>query len=290
MAYSSITKNSGAVESTEGLPIYYDLYFPDNSGNSSLPVIVFLHGFKGFKDWGPFPKACKEISRSGFGVVAMNFSLNGVGENPTVFDQLDYFARETLSQDLDDVGSIINALNEGKMESGNITLDTDMIGILGHSRGGQTAVAAAAEFNEIKCLATWSAVADYNQRWSDKMIEEWENQGYTEIKNSRTGQSMRIDKVVYDDAREHAERVIALNRIKNLHIPVLIVHATDDESVPVFESDKLHKACPSTDKELKKVPGTGHTFGTGHPFEGGEFPEPFREVLDSTKQWFEYYL
>lgn len=291
MTFSTISKESGSVSSTEGLPIHYDLYVPIGKQEAEFRIILFLHGFKGFKDWGPFPDACEDISRSGFAVLAMNFSLNGVsGEDMTEFDQLDHFARETLSQDLDDVGSVIEALKNGEINTDKASLNTDEIGILGHSRGGQTAVAAAAEYPEIACLVTWSAVADYNARWSEKMVNDWETRGYTEIKNTRTGQTMRIDKLVYDDAMAHADRVIALNRIKDLYLPALFIHAKNDESVPYQEAEKLYRNCPSKEKELKLVAGTGHTFDGTHPFEDDDFPDTFREVLNHTKNWFEYYL
>ena len=290
MAFSNISKSSGAVESNEGLPIRYDLYVPAGNQQARFPVVLFLHGFKGFKDWGPFPDACYELSRAGFGVVAINFSLNGVGDSLTEFDELDHFARETLSQDLNDVGNVISALSREEITTGKAELQTDTVGILGHSRGGQTAVAAAAEYAEIGCLVTWSAVADYIERWSDEMKEDWENKGYTEILNSRTGQVMRIDRVVYEDAVENAERVIAINRAPELYLPALFVHAKEDESVPSSESEQLYRQCPSNDKKLKLVPDTGHTFGGSHPFEEEHFPEPFAEVLAETIQWFEYYL
>jgi len=290
MPYNNISKSSGRIDSTQNVPIRYDLYVPAGNQQARFPVVLFLHGFKGFKDWGPFPDACYELSRAGFGVVALNFSMNGVGESLTEFDELDLFARETLSQDLDDVGSVIQALKREVIATDRAELITDTVGLLGHSRGGQTAVAAAAEYSEISCLVTWSAVADYNARWSGEMIEDWESRGYTEILNSRTGQVMRVDRVVYDDALENAERVIALNRVNELHIPVLFVHAKDDEAVPPSETEKLYKNCPSNEKRLKLVPDTGHTFGGAHPFEEEEFPEPFAGVLEETIQWFEYYM
>lgn len=290
MPFSNISKNSGAVDSTEGLPIYYDLYVPSGNRKAEFPVIIFLHGFKGFKDWGPFPDACYELSKAGFGVLAMNFSLNGVGENMTEFDELELFARETFSQDLDDVGTVIEALKTGKISSANAQLNPENIGILGHSRGGQTAIAAAAEYPEINCVVTWSAVADYNTRWSDQMKKDWDRRGYTEIMNGRTGQVMRINKEVYEDARQNADRVIALNRVKNLHLPSLFIHSRDDESVPHTEAETLYQASPSSDKELKLVDGVGHTFGGAHPFEDDEFPPKFAEILDDTTRWFEEYL
>lgn len=290
MRYSNITKISDSISSSEGLPIYYDLYAPSGRPDKNFPVIIFLHGFKGFKDWGAFPDACAELSSAGFAVLAMNFSLNGVGESMTEFDQLDLFARETLSQDLDDVGTVISALQEGTISPDNVSLDTDTLGILGHSRGGHTAVAAAAEYSDVACLVTWSAVADYNARWSDEMISDWNKKGVTEIKNGRTGQIMPVKNVVYKDALENADRLMAVKRVRELAVPALFVHSKGDEAVPYHDAEKLFRNCPSEDKELKLIPGSGHTFGTSHPFEDEEFPKAFQQVMDATTKWFEYYL
>ncbi|MGH7538277.1 MAG: alpha/beta hydrolase family protein, partial [Gemmatimonadales bacterium] len=45
------------------------------------PAVVICHGFKGFKDWGYFPKAAERLARSGFAAVSFNFSGAGVGED-----------------------------------------------------------------------------------------------------------------------------------------------------------------------------------------------------------------
>lgn len=290
MSFSHILKQAGSIPSDDGLPIRYDLYVPGGNQEARFPVILFLHGFKGFKDWGPFPDACDELSRAGFAVVAINFSRNGIGENPTEFDRLDLFARETFSRDLDEVGLVIEALKKGAIHTDKAELNTDTMGILGHSRGGHAAVAAAAEYAGISCLVTWAAVADYNDRWTEDMIKDWETRGFTEILNGRTGQVMRIDKEVYEDARDHADRVIAVNRIRDLHLPVLFIHSRDDESVTYKDAETLFRNCPSKDKELKLLTETGHTFGGAHPFEEEEFPEKFEHVLQETIRWFEYYL
>ncbi len=292
MNYSNISKTSGSISSSEDLPIHFDLYIPSGKSNQNFPVIIFLHGFKGFKDWGAFPDACAEISSAGFAVIAMNFSLNGVGENMTEFDQLDLFARETLSQDLTDVGSVIGALQDGRISTDKASLNIDTIGILGHSRGGHTAIAAAAEYPEIVCLVTWSAVADYLERWSDNMKDDWKENGVTEIMNSRTGQVMSIKDVVYFDALENADRLMAVRRIKELNLPALFIHSRDDESVPYKDAEKLYRNSSSEDKELKLISksNSGHTFGVSHPFEDEEFPEPFQQALQETIGWFEYYL
>lgn len=290
MIYSSIKKETGSVPSNEDLPIYYDLYTPVTTATRTFPIILFLHGFKGFKNWGAFPDACENIARQGFCVVSFNLSKNGISENMFEFDQLDLFRRQTLSSDLDDVGSVIHHLIIGTLKSEQVAMNTDKIGMIGHSRGGHTAVAAAAEYSEIQCLVTWSAVSDYNKRWSDEMIHDWNNKGFTEILNGRTGQMMPVDKIVYDDAIENADRLMAIKRVKELHIPILFAAGKADEAVPVSESKKLFRACPSDEKELLLIEGAGHTFGTVHPFEEQNLPDQFEELLESTETWFLEYL
>lgn len=285
----TIQKITGAVNSTENLPIRYDICYPEAAQNK-LPVILFLHGFKGFKDWGTFPEVCRQIAGHGFAVLAMNFSLNGIGENKMEFDRLDLFARETFSQDLDDIGMVIKAVGMGEMAAKGLDVETDKIGILGHSRGGHIAVTAAAEYDEIDCLVTWAAVDDYNARWNKQMVSDWEAKGVTEVKNGRTGQIMPLKKVVYDDARENAERVIALKRVKELQKPALFIHGQDDEAVSPENALRLYEACSSKEKEIMLIPGTGHTFGGAHPFNENKLPEPLSQALAKTVQWFFTYL
>ncbi|HLR76125.1 MAG TPA: alpha/beta fold hydrolase [Balneolaceae bacterium] len=285
MKTSSVQKQTNQIPSTEGLPIRYDIYSPEGV-QSPLPVILFLHGFKGFKDWGTFPEICKQIATKGFAVIAMNFSLNGIGENKMEFDRLDLFSRETLSQDLEDVGTVIKAIKSKAIEIG----ETSKIGILGHSRGGQTAAAAAAEYADIDCLVTWSAVADYNARWSEKMLHDWQTKGVTEIKNGRTGQIMPMKKMVHEDALRNAERVIALNRVDELEIPALFVHGEEDEAVNPKNAEQLYNACSSQEKDLLLVSDAGHTYGGSHPFQSDELPKPLNRALAKTTQWFEAYL
>lgn len=290
MKTSSIAKTKGEVLSNEGLPIRYDLLVPAAVNSSSLPVILFVHGFKGFKDWGAFPDACVEIARAGFAVVLFNLSLSGVGKSLTEFDEPELFRRQTLSQDLDDIGSVIDAIKNKLISSDKVSLDTDRIGLIGHSRGGHTAIVAASKYTEIQCLVTWSAVADYNARWSDEMKRDWEKKGYTEIINSRTGQILKMDKIVYEDAVQNADRLMAIKRVEDLYIPTMFIAGKEDESVPYHDSEKLFRKSPADEKEIRLINGAGHTFGVSHPFEEEDFPEPFAEVIDLTEGWFLEYL
>lgn len=290
MSISSVNVHSGSIKSSENLPIYYDLYAPSVSNGTVLPLVLFVHGFKGFKDWGAFPDACEELARAGFAVISFNMSLNGVGSNMLEFDEPELFRRQTLSQDLKDIGSVIEAVKSKDIGNDKFLLDTDRIGIIGHSRGGHTAVAAAAEYPEIQCLVTWSAVADYNARWSDEMKKDWESRGFTEIKNARTGQVLELDKIVFEDAIKNEDQLMAIKRIKEIHIPSMFIAGKNDEAVSYNDSEKLFRASPAPDKEIRLIEKAGHTFEVSHPFEEEEFPEQFEEVLDFTEGWLLEYL
>ncbi|MCH8566952.1 MAG: dienelactone hydrolase family protein [Balneolales bacterium] len=289
MRHTSIKKESGAIQSTEDLPITYDMYLPSNAV-ASLPVVIFIHGFKGFKDWGAFPDACFEIARSGCAVIAMNFSRNGVEGHNDTFDRLDLFQDETFTQDLADIRSVIDALQSQKIKSNSTTLETDYIALIGHSRGGHTAVTAAAEFNEVSTLITWAAVADYTKHFPPEMIKDWEKKGYTEIKNSRTGQLMRVNKSVYDDLLENADLLVAVKRVQSLMIPCCFIHGTLDKAVPMNNSQMLFQMCRSAEKERIMINGADHTFGISHPWVEDDISEHFSTVVEKTIEWLETYF
>ncbi len=241
-----IKKETGSILSSEGLPIAYDLYTPAVNGYA-IPVVLFLHGFKGFKDWGPFPDACFEIAENGYAVVSFNLSLSGIGANPTEFDRLDLFARDTLSQDQEDIKSVLNALCSKEISSGQVDFDLSRIGLIGHSRGGHSAV--------VGLLITKKSIAWYMvgrsqlyDFWSDEMVNDWKTKGYTDILNSRTNQVMRVDKIVYEDAVENADKLMALKRVKELHIPVCFIHGKRMKLFPI----RMPICCTKTARVSRK--------------------------------------
>ncbi len=289
MITKSVKKLSGSIPSSENLPIRYDAYVPHPAQEMIRPVI-FLHGFKGFKDWGPFPDACYDIASEGFLVIAINLSHNGVGESLTDFDQPDLFRTQTISQDVNDVGRVIEALRESEIDLGDSMPDVENIGIIGHSRGGHTAVVCAAEYSEISTLITWSAVSDYQKFFSEKMIKDWADKGVTEIVNSRTGQVLHLDKSALDDVVENAGRILAKNRVSQLQIPCCFIHGSNDEAVPLSHVNELYRLCPSPEKDKLVIQGAGHTFGASHPFDDHAFPLHFERLVSETINWLETYL
>ncbi len=249
-----------AIELSDGETLHGEVRSPEGEPPSSAVVVV--HGFKGFKDWGFFPHLCECLTRDGHAVVSFNFSLNGIGDDPTAFTDLEAFGRNTLTRE---VGEILRVLREVQ-EGGIIPVPPTRVGLLGHSRGGGGAIVAARDADMVHALVTWAALAAFD-RFSPAVKEEWRRDGRIYVENARTGQEMPLDLSLLEDYEANRERLnieAAAGAITG--VPWLIVHGEEDRSVPVEDARRLAAASPHAALEL--IPEAGHTFETGHPFQG----------------------
>lgn len=284
---SEVRVNDGFIINEENLPIRYSVYEPVEKGQFGLPVILFIHGFKGARDWGAFPEACKRVAEEGFAVVAINLSHCGTDASVDYFDRLDLFATQTFGRDQRDIEETIEAIRKNRIK-GKHSWDFSQIGMVGHSKGGHSAIVAAATIPHIRALVTWSSVANYLQRWNTAIINDFKKQGLTIVKNGRTRQEMPLHRAIYDELIRNDD-LNAIRQMSTLEKPCLFIHGEADESVPSHDSEELYEACASMDKELRIIPNTGHTFGASHPF-NGIIPEPLNEVLKHTISWFKQHL
>ena len=60
------------IDGVHGRPILLDVSYTED-GNEK-PLVIFTHGFKGFKDWGHFNKLAKVFADAGFIYAKFNFS------------------------------------------------------------------------------------------------------------------------------------------------------------------------------------------------------------------------
>lgn len=228
-------------------------------------ALVVCHGFKGFKDWGFFPFLCERLAEeTGYPVVSFNFAGNGVGPDLENFTQLDRFARNTFSKELDDLRLVLDAIAAGELPGLG---RCGRIGLLGHSRGGVSAIVTAAEDERVGALVTWAAVSHVD-RWSDERKRMWREEGRIEVLNSRTDQMMPLGLDLLEDVERNRERLDLLRAASGLSVPYLIVHGTADESVSVSEATEIYEAAPAATAKLARIDGAGHTFGAVHPFRG----------------------
>lgn len=257
-------------------PMLCDLRLPHNS---PAPLLVFIHGFKGFKDWGHFNLVADALCAAGLAVLKFNFSHNGTTvEAPTDFADLEAFGRNTFSYELDDLGCVIDHVLNDPAYAG--LLDASRVYLLGHSRGGGIAVLKAAEDARVKKLVTWAAVSDFEKRVNPPELERWKNEGVLYSLNTRTGQQMPQYYILREDFYEQQQRLDIGAAARRLKQSFLIIHGTNDESVPIAEAEQLAAWNPQA--QLLRIENANHTFGGKHPFTESVLPAHTREAVEAT--------
>ena len=235
--------------SDEGLPIRGDLDIPP--GAKALVVIV--HGFKGFKDWGFFPWLAETLGNHRFAVCRFNMSRNGIAENPETFDRLDLFADDTYSGQIADLHKVVRYAQQ--------RIDAPTF-LAGHSRGGGVALLAADGIQNLCGIVTWSAIAR-TDRWDDATKKLWRRVGYLEAENTRTKQLMRMSTRMLDDIEANRERLDILKCATQIEQPILVIHGARDESVPVAESAEIESYAGDASRVV--IANASHSYNAIHP-------------------------
>lgn len=245
------------LEAADGGPLRLDVRTGARAGEIR-PAVVVCHGFKGFKDWGFFPKLSERLAVAGFTVVSFNFSGSGVSAGDQ-FDELDRWRRQRPSVDLGDIEIVVDYLAAGGRTA---------VGIVGHSRGGGLGIIHAAGDPRIKALVTWAAV-DHFLRWPEDVVEQWRASGTVDVVNQRTGQVLTLGPDALEDwDRHHAGLLDVLAAAGRLTKPWLLVHGTSDATVPVAVAQQLKQRAAPPGPEMLLIEGGDHVFGARHPWAG----------------------
>ena len=256
------------------------------SRSGPRPTVVICHGFKGFMEWGVFPFLADLLAKRGLTAVRFNFTGSGMKPGDDLVTDLDAFRTATFSKDHEEVVLVLEALGNRVAQG---LVDRARIGLFGHSRGGGSAILAAADPRTqqlVKSLVTWSAVSTFD-RLPEAEKAVWRQEGIMTIANARTGQELPIGSVVLEDLETHSDRIDILAAASRIQAPWLIVHGGDDETVPIAEAHQLAEAA-SAPVALEEIPEGLHTFGATHPFSGST-PQLI-QALNTTQAWFRKYL
>lgn len=263
---------------TENEEIKFTLYQQDSF--SQNPLIICVHGFKGFKDWGFWPFIGEYFSANGFSVVTLNFSHNGIEDNPFEISNYEKFANNTFSLEVNELKEIIHAAATGKINK----IKPQKIGLLGHSRGGAESLLAAVNNSEITSIVTLSAIAKLD-RFTKRQKAEWRKNKFWEVVNSRTGQIMKLNVTILEDIEKNKNGSLNLeSAVRNLQKPYLILHGTEDLTVPISEAETIYSWSDKKLTEFIRVENCGHTFNIQHPF--AETNEKFSFAMSKTLEFF----
>jgi len=256
-----IQKNN-IVEGKHIKPCLVDIFYTSN--NKPKPIVVFCHGYKGFKDWGAWGLMAEAFAEAGFFFVKFNFSHNGgTAEQPLDFPDLDAFGNNNYTKELDDLETVIDwVLTNSSLKK---EINTDDISLIGHSRGGGIVTIKSEEDMRIKKVITLAGVSDYKSRFpKNERFQKWKKSGVYYVKNGRTHQEMPHFYQFYEDFDKNENRLTIARAVKKLQIPHLIIHGDNDTSVSINEAISQHKWNPKSQLEIIK--GANHVFGTSHPW------------------------
>ena len=267
-----IKKQNFTIPGAKGRSMLADITFDDALKN--VPLIIFSHGFKGFKDWGAHNLMADYFAQNGFRFLKFNFSHNGITtDKPLEFGDMIAFADNTCTMELQDLQAIIDFACGG---SGMPR--ADKVYLIGHSMGGAISIIKSTEDKRVSKLVTMGSISGFRNLWPVEIEAQWRLSGMAYMFNKRTGQQMPVKVSFLDDLDKNAARLDILAKAAEVKQPWLIVHGDMDPTVPLAHAQELKDAQP--DAGFLVIPGADHVFGATHPYTQNELPPTLHEFCE----------
>ena len=278
-----IEKRNLLLEGSKQRPIVVDVFAKQTINQ---PIIIFCHGYKGFKDWGCWDLFAKYFVNNGYCFVKFNFSHNGgTVKQPIDFPDVEAFPTNNYTIELNDLEKVITWVVSPDFPY-TVKVDVKNIVLIGHSRGGAIATIKASENKHITQLVTLAGVSDFKKRFgSGQSIAEWKKNGVMYVENSRTKQQLPHYYQFYQDFIENEDRLTVKNAAQKLNKPHLIIHGTGDLAVLPEEAQNLHQW--SKRSELFLIEHANHVFGGQHPWHENKLPEHLLVAAQKTISFIE---
>ena len=230
---------------SQGMQIVGMLHMPDRR-KGKIPAVVFFHGFTGTKvePHRIFVKQARALAKAG--IAALRFDFRGSGDSEGEFSSM------TLSGELKDARA---ALDFMRSRPG---IDASRIGVLGLSFGGAVAALLLGSDPDIRAAALWAPTGSTDEmverRYTAKAGRQLKQMGCADFYGNAVG------KCFFDDVVKYRP----IQAITKTRAPVLLVHGSKDQTVPVRVSREYEAALKKARCAVAKhiLPGADHTFNS----------------------------
>ncbi|MCC5945253.1 MAG: alpha/beta fold hydrolase [Bernardetiaceae bacterium] len=275
-------KKEITLKNPEGRAFALDYRYSE-TGLQPKPILIFVHGFKGFKDWGTFPLIADFFAKQDFIFLKLNFSYNGTTPDfPLDFVDLEAFGMNNFSRELADIQVVLDWLFG---ESNPLAIaDRKRVFLMGHSRGASIALIKALEDERIKAAISLAAVSDLKSHYAAEELEAWKKEGVKFIHNGRTKQEMPMYYQFCEDFINNESRLDLLKAVEKAQKPILAFHGSEDPTLPPAMLEQIRAANPER-VEAHLIEGTDHVFGGAHPYDKSEMPEALAQVCEQIHEF-----
>jgi pimeloyl-ACP methyl ester carboxylesterase len=262
--------------------ILIDYFFTKN--DQTKPIVIFCHGYKGFKDWGAWDLVAEAFAAAGYFFVKFNFSHNGgTVDQPIDFTDLEAFGENNYTKELNDLQFVIDHVIKDSFEF-SADANTENVSLIGHSRGGGIVTIKATEEAKITNIISWAGVCDYASRFpKGETLQDWKQTNVMYVTNGRTKQEMPHFYQFFEDFKANETRLDIQKATENIEIPHLIIHGTTDPAVSMEEAKRIHEWNPNS--KLYLIENADHVFGAHHPWKESQLPTHLAAIISATIQF-----
>ena len=272
------TSKTWTIPGADGQAILGNAHLP---GGEPVGVVLIAHGFKGYKDYGMFPRIAETMCDAGFIALRFNFSHSGMTNTIETFERPDLFERDTWNKQVFDCRAVVSAVANGQLQGAGLPYI-----LFGHSRGGVSVLLTAGRFagdsafGQPVGIVTAAAPCQCNslpKEVADQLLKD----GFIVSPSSRTGQDLRIDKAALVEQLDDPAGHDLLALVRRINCPLLVIHGEDDPTVPVDAAEQIGRAAQS-EATVLRIAGGDHVYNTPNPLPAdAPSSSQFQQLLDA---------
>ena len=257
-----------------------DVYLTPNQQKKD--IVVFCHGFKGFKDWGAWHLIAEHFALAGFVFVKFNFSHNGTTINaPEDLSDMEAFSQNNFSKEWTDLQSCIEQLKSIDTIDQK-ELNHEQIHLIGHSRGGGLILTLGHNLPNVRTLTGWASVDCLDYAWKDPtFVDSWKTEGKYEVYNGRIKKNMPLKFQFYEDFQTNKAAYTLNANFAKFKGPVLLCHGKDDLAIPPTAAENIKSYRPDG-TALYFIEQCDHVFNLRHPYTQTSLTEAATLLVNKT--------